>query len=49
MDYLPFSIKVNAVITRANGDREDLGIISSTKLGTERDNNTDNADEKQIS
>jgi len=46
MEHLPFVIKVDAVITRANGDREDLGTIGSTVLELERDNTTDIEDEK---
>jgi len=41
MEHLPFKIKVDAVIVRANGDREDLGTIGSTALRTEDDNSTD--------
>ena len=41
MQHLPFEIKVDAIITRANGDREDLGTIGSITLGPERDNSTD--------
>jgi hypothetical protein len=32
MDYKPFNIKVEAVVIRANGDREELGAIGSTTL-----------------
>jgi hypothetical protein len=41
MQHLPFEIKVDATITRANGDREELGTIGSITLGTDRDYSTD--------
>lgn len=41
MQHLPFEIKVDAIITRANGDREDLGTIGFITLGPKRDNSTD--------
>jgi hypothetical protein len=41
MQHLPFEIKVDAIITRANGDREDLGTIGSITLGPNDDNSID--------
>lgn len=32
MELKPFNIKVEAVVIRANGDREEFGIIGSTTL-----------------
>jgi hypothetical protein len=32
MGHVPFVIKVEAVVIRANGDREELGTIGSTTL-----------------
>jgi len=32
MEHVPFNVKVEAVIIRANGDREELGTIGSTTL-----------------
>jgi len=41
MEHLPFSLKVEAVIIRANGDREDLGAIGSTALKEDNEHGTD--------
>jgi hypothetical protein len=49
MQHLPFEIKVNAVITRASGDREDLGTIGSITLGPKLANDTDKKDKEQPS
>jgi hypothetical protein len=46
MQHLPFEIKVEAVITRANGVQENLGTIGSITLGTDRDNSTDKQNEE---
>ena len=32
MDHLPFNVKVEAVVIRANGTQEQLGVIGSTTL-----------------
>jgi hypothetical protein len=32
MEFKPFNVKVEAVVIRANGDREELGAIGSTTL-----------------
>ena len=41
MEHLPFNVKVEAVIIRANGDREELGTIGSTALKDENEYSTD--------
>ena len=41
MDYKPFNIKVEAVVIRANGDREELGTIGSTTLKDDDGNSID--------
>lgn len=47
----PFEIKVDAVIYRADGTQEYLGVISSSSnvMETDRDNLTDIENEKQLS
>jgi hypothetical protein len=46
MEHLPFSIKVEAVIVRANGDQEFLGAIGSTALREENEHSIDISDKK---
>jgi hypothetical protein len=41
MDHLPFKIKVEAVIIRANGTQENLGTIGSTALREENEHGID--------
>ena len=41
MDYKPFEIKVETVVIRANGTREELGVIGSTTL---KDTDADSID-----
>jgi hypothetical protein len=40
MEFKPFEIKVEAVVIRANGTREDLGVIGSTALKEENEHGT---------
>jgi hypothetical protein len=49
MNHLPFEIKVNALITRANGDQEDLGAIGSIIIGPNDDNSIDKPNETKPS
>ena len=49
MEHLPFRIKVDAVITRANGVQENLGTISSNMTENEDDHSTNQQDQKQFS
>jgi hypothetical protein len=46
MEHLPFRIKVDAVIKRANGVQENLGTISSNIRENEDEHCTDEHDEK---
>lgn len=46
MEHLPFRIKVDAVITRANGVQENLGTISSNMIENEDDHSTNQQDQK---
>ena len=48
MEHLPFRIKVDAVITRANGVQENLGTISSNTTENKDDHSTDKSDQKQL-
>jgi len=41
MEHEPFNVKVEAVIIRANGDREDLGTIGSTTLKDDHEHGID--------
>jgi len=38
MNYKPFTIKVNATVTRADGTQEVYGDIDLVKVGTEEEN-----------
>jgi len=49
MEHLPFRIKVDAVITRANGVQENLGTISANTIENKDDHSTDETDQKQFS
>jgi hypothetical protein len=46
MEHLPFRIKVDAVIIRANGVQENLGTISSNIRENEDDHSTNEQDQK---
>jgi len=46
MEHLPFRIKVDAVIIRANGVRENLGTISSNTTENDNDHSTNEQDQK---
>jgi len=46
MDHLPFNVKVEAVVIRANGDREELGTIGSTTLKDNSEHSIDINDKK---
>ena len=46
MEHLPFRIKVDAVITRANGVQENLGTISSNMTENEDDHSTNQQEQK---
>jgi hypothetical protein len=46
MEHLPFRIKVDAVISRANGVQEELGTISSNTIENKDDHSTDEQDQK---
>jgi len=41
MGHVPFNIKVEAVVIRANGDREELGTIGFTTLKDDDGNSID--------
>jgi hypothetical protein len=49
MEHVPFRIKVDAVITRADGVQENLGTISSNTTENKNDHSTDEQDQKQFS
>lgn len=49
MEHLPFRIKVDAIVTRANGVQEKLGTISSNMTENKDDHCTDEQDKKQLS
>ena len=49
MEHLPFRIKVDAIIIRANGVQENLDTISSNTIENDNDLSTDESDQKQFS
>jgi len=49
MEHLPFRIKVDATIIRADGVQEILGTISSNTIENDNDYSTDESDQKQCS
>jgi len=46
MELKPFNIKVEAVVIRANGDREEFGTIGSTTLKDNSEHSIDINDKK---